>query len=364
MTLGTQDKEKAREEEQRNHMQLERDKINSFWEITKKELDDKKSEVRNKDREMEKMEECHQNEIEAYKQKVKHLMYEHQNNISSLKADGKNALKEQEDEFKGREGELNTDKRTLKLELREAELAHRDNVEQLKVNHQKTIDKLQEKANEKYEQLRQTYEKKMRDLREDLELRRKQEVNELTERKNKHINELMQKHEKAFSEMKSYYNDVTHNNLDLIKTLKEDMAGMKKKEASNEKLMHEIAQENKRLHVPLDKATKDVESLTKQLANYDKDKELLKKTKARLRETEKALKNLEWEHEVHQQRMDKIQEERDNLYNKFEESVRNVQQKSGLKALMLEGKLGAVETQLEEKEAQLGEVPKAANLDE
>ena len=37
-------------------------------------------------------------------------------------------------------------------------------------------------------------------------------------------------------------NDITHNNLDLIRSLKEEVAEMKKKEISNEKLMFEIAQ--------------------------------------------------------------------------------------------------------------------------
>ena len=46
--------------EERNYFQLERDKINTFWEITKKELEEKKAELRNKDREMEEMEERHQ----------------------------------------------------------------------------------------------------------------------------------------------------------------------------------------------------------------------------------------------------------------------------------------------------------------
>ncbi len=41
------------------------DKINAFWEITKKDLDDRKAELRNKDREMEEMEERHQVEIKA-----------------------------------------------------------------------------------------------------------------------------------------------------------------------------------------------------------------------------------------------------------------------------------------------------------
>ena len=62
--------------------------MNTFWEITKKQLDEKKSDLRNRDREMEEAEERHQVEIKVYKQKVKHLLYEHQNNITELKADG------------------------------------------------------------------------------------------------------------------------------------------------------------------------------------------------------------------------------------------------------------------------------------
>ena len=40
------------ERDERNYFQLERDKINTFWEITKKDLEDRKAELRNKDREM------------------------------------------------------------------------------------------------------------------------------------------------------------------------------------------------------------------------------------------------------------------------------------------------------------------------
>lgn len=50
---------------ERNYFQLEADKINSFWEITKKELQEVKAELRNKDREMEEMEERHQVEIKV-----------------------------------------------------------------------------------------------------------------------------------------------------------------------------------------------------------------------------------------------------------------------------------------------------------
>lgn len=53
-----------------------------------------------------------------------------------------------------------------------------------------------------------------------MDLRRKSEIHEIEERKNVHASELMKKHEKAFTDIKCYYNDITHNNLDLIKVLK------------------------------------------------------------------------------------------------------------------------------------------------
>jgi len=80
--------------------------VNTFWDITKRQLEETKAVVRNKDREIEDAEERHQVEIKVrnnsrietivahcllkvYKQKVKHLLYEHQNNITELKQEGK-----------------------------------------------------------------------------------------------------------------------------------------------------------------------------------------------------------------------------------------------------------------------------------
>ena len=105
-----------KEREERNHFQLERDKINTFWEITKKQLEEAKALLRGREREMEEVEERHAVEIkvraaapyrclvfptalvlnvalpstasQVYKQKVKHLLYEHQNQIAELKAEG------------------------------------------------------------------------------------------------------------------------------------------------------------------------------------------------------------------------------------------------------------------------------------
>jgi hypothetical protein len=63
----------------------------------------------------------------------------------------------------------------------------------------------------------ESYEQKLQDLKEELDLRMKVEIHEIEERKNQHINELMKNHEDAFREMKEYYNDITRENLELIR---------------------------------------------------------------------------------------------------------------------------------------------------
>ncbi|KAA3672375.1 uncharacterized protein DEA37_0004183 [Paragonimus westermani] len=57
--------ELEREREERNYFQLEKDKIANFWEITKHQLDERSSELRNREREAEEAEERHQLELKV-----------------------------------------------------------------------------------------------------------------------------------------------------------------------------------------------------------------------------------------------------------------------------------------------------------
>ncbi|XP_015774822.1 PREDICTED: growth arrest-specific protein 8-like [Acropora digitifera] len=352
-----------REREERNYFQLERDKVTTFWEITKRQHEEKKAELRNKDREMEEAEERHQVEIKVYKQKVKHLLYEHQNNIAEQKAESAVQLKLAQDEHQSNEQDLRKNKRSLKVELKEQELSHEDVVKNLKRGHDEHVTKLRQDFERQVKEIESKYDKKMKALREELELRRKTEIHEIEERKNGQINTLMKNHEKAFSDIKNYYNDITLNNLALINSLKEQVEEMKKKEERMEKQLNEIMAENKRLTEPLQKAREEVEELRKQLANYEKDKASLASAKARLKVQDEELRSLHWEHEVLQQRFSQTQSERDELYGKFVKAIHEVQQKSNFKNLLLEKKLSALADTLEKKEAQLNEVLSASNLD-
>lgn len=347
----------------RNYFQLERDKINAFWEITKKEVGNVKAELRNKDREMEELLERHQVELKVYKQKVRHLLYEHKVQIDELKTESERALKNKLEEHREKEADLKRDKRDLKQEQGSQQLEHEEQIHQMKQDQDKELTLQLQHFDRNMKEMQMKYEKQLKNLREEMELRRKAEIDDIERRKTDHIKDLMLEHDKAFQDIREYYNDITSNNLELIKNLKEQVSNMKRNEAYNEKLMFEIAQENKRLTEPLTKALKEVNLLRHELANYEKEKLSLKGAKQRLTLLEEQVKTLAWEHEVLRQRSDQLTTERDKLYDRYQSTMHTIQQKAVFKTVLLSKKMEVLTGQLEKKDAQLAEVLKASNLE-
>lgn len=61
--------------------------MTTFWDVSKKQLEECRAEARVKDRELEESEERHQTEVKVYKQKVKYLLFEQEHNLADLKAE-------------------------------------------------------------------------------------------------------------------------------------------------------------------------------------------------------------------------------------------------------------------------------------
>lgn len=97
----------------------ERLRINYFWLVGKKELEDKQAELRNKEREFQDLDEKHKIEIKIYKQRLKHLVFQNQDQLTQLKKDSQITLKNIEDEHRVNERELKQDIRSLKVAKKE-----------------------------------------------------------------------------------------------------------------------------------------------------------------------------------------------------------------------------------------------------
>ena len=65
----------VKEENDFNEYQQQRERLNYFWIVEKKSLEDKRAQLRNKEREQQDLEEKHQVEIKIYKQRLKHLLH-------------------------------------------------------------------------------------------------------------------------------------------------------------------------------------------------------------------------------------------------------------------------------------------------
>ncbi|XP_076295227.1 growth arrest specific protein 8 isoform X2 [Lasioglossum baleicum] len=355
--------ELEREREERNYFQLERDKLRTFWEITRHQLEEARATIRNKEREKEEVTEKHETELKLYKQKVKHLMYEHQTNLSETKAEHMVALKLAQDDHIAQENELYKDKKDLKKTIREQDSAHLNEIRALKLQNAEEIDKITKQFETEAAEIEQKYEQKLANQYESLTLKHRMEITEVEERKNIQINNLIKNHETAFSEMKTYFNDINLNNLSLIKSMKDQMEVMRNNEERMKKQVRELTAENKKYSADLKTLEESVAQFAHQLQNYEKDKQALTSTKKRLAIIQKDSENLKWENEILELRFEKCQSERDELHSRFVSSILELQQKTGLKNVLLEKKLEKLSDLLEQREAQISEVLAAAQLD-
>jgi len=353
-----------REERDFHQFLMEREKINYFWIVEKKTLTEKQADLRNKEREYQDLEERQQIELKMFQQRLKHLRYHQQDEVVELKTDAELALKLQEDHHRITEAELKKDRRALKVDMKEAEVSQENFIRMLKLEQDQKILELRQEFDRMARDMQQKYELKMKTIREDMEKQRRRQIQKIEEQKNAHIQRVMTKNQKDFMDIKVYYQEITTSNLDLIKRLKEEHSEIKKRENDNAKQMFDLEQRNKQLKEPLKKAHQDVERLEADLQAYEEDKKKLAAVKDKIKQSETLLHRMEFQHEVLQQQLATVTREREELYEKFQHSIYEVQQKSGLKNLILEKKIDAIEEALETTEAQVSELLTSANVDQ
>ncbi|KAL4717030.1 hypothetical protein ACJJTC_016917 [Scirpophaga incertulas] len=332
-----------KEREERNYFQLERDKIRTFWEITRQQLEEVKAELRNRERATEEAQEENEVLLETEKQKIKHLKYEQQAAAAALRAENLVALKAAKEEHAEQELELLNDKRTLRQEMREKVLAAQDELRRAKLSHAEELSNTRSKFEEKARQIEDKAEKKLQETKVELTVKHRTEISEVEERKNKQLSELIAHHERAFSDLKNYYNDITLNNLGLISSLKQQMEEMQKVKERAEKIARDAVAETKSIREPLEAAIVDNKELKRQMSNYDRDKAALAAKTKQLASLEKQFDVLKWEYEVLQVRFDKVLNERNELKSRFSRAVLEVQQRASLKTALLEAKLKNME---------------------
>ena len=124
--------------ERRNYMQLERDKIDGFWEITKNELRVVEQKLRDAQRDLEAAEERHSMELQLQTQKLKQVKHEHLEEENKLRTESEKLSSQIRDDCRIQIELVHSELERKEQEVRDALRSHVDSERKLKLEKQQT----------------------------------------------------------------------------------------------------------------------------------------------------------------------------------------------------------------------------------
>ncbi|XP_008276572.1 growth arrest-specific protein 8-like [Stegastes partitus] len=342
-----------REREERSFFQLERDKTQALWDISKRNLEETKAELRNRHREKEEAEERHRVEITVYKQKLKHVLSEHHNTTTEQKLEGVASSSLVQNRHREAELGLRRDVHGLQAELREKKLHSENSIKELKLKHQVELMELNNEYDRRIREMEAKFHQQMQSLITVEEKRRRAEVAELDDQMKSRIAVLIENQDRAVRGAEEYYTSVQNKLLADQNLLKEELAEVQKRQARADKELSAAQQENRRLTEVLQEAEHKKQELQKRVQEHDEAEARRAVSRAQVKLMEKELRDLTVEHELLRQACHKVERERDELLSRQTQAVLDLQQSSGLKEMLLQRKLAALTQTLQKKEAQL-----------
>nr|XP_061820137.1 dynein regulatory complex subunit 4-like [Nerophis lumbriciformis] len=344
-----------REREERNYFQLERDKIHSFWDVTKKHLEEVTAQLRNIEKKIEEDEGRHLVEIKVYKQKMKHLLCEHHNNISELKADSLASIEEMQKEQARLESDLHRRMAAIRLDTHELDIEYL--IGNLEQGHNEEVMETKKSFENKLAETEAQYKEQLELLQQELDNMRKKEVSEREHQCNSHISAVNRDHHSIFDDARVLLKKNVEQDLDLTESLKKQIEDLKTKQKEKEKNLARVVPENKTLTKLLFEAQEKNSEVQRKMKNPIRKEDPIEKIK------EKALHDQKLKLEQLQQKFSTLQQARDELHKSLSQNVQRFQQEDNKKNVKLEEKVKDLTDSLDAAEVKISSVILVSNVD-
>ena len=347
----------------RNFVQQERDMINEFYEISKLEEKKLRDACEKEEIVMDHLQQEHQNNINAFINKYRHLEYDHEIFINEkLPNKSQEALDKEEQIRKHREDIYMQKKQELKDDIKLNTIKHRDQIESKKANLQNNYDDKKRQLEERLKNIIKRYKQKMKQLAEDLELRLKVEIHELEERKNLHINNLNRTFDQK---MKDWKTENINQIKESIKIIKQYIGVLKDYENENKKLQkdNDILQKEIDILEAKYKEAKDINTAVKNRLNkyYNQDINM-KNMKAKITALkEKFSETTKKTDEIEAKKVE-TQEKIDDLKNKFQTVLQQYKEKTDHRNDILEKHIKQLNEDYEKRETEIEEILKNVDI--
>ncbi|GLV38484.1 Growth arrest specific protein 8 [Carabus blaptoides fortunei] len=348
--------ELEREREERNFFQLERDKLRTFWAITREHLEEARAYLLNKDREIELVSEKNDEDIKNFRQKMKHLHYEHENKCRLLHAQAMMSLQQCEKENREQQFILLGDLAEYKRRLHTMQQNHTDRKKAMKMEFLEA----HYNGRTQFEKSSQEMERKLDDyfydLQEELVKVHDMEMHEFEERKNRQIANIINDHDYHMYKVQDLFDCLSMNNYLILSKLQIQTEELAYENHLLKMKMGEISSVNKTLIEPLQKCYDEQQELRKKVEIFQKEKRARQNLTNKINIIEEKHDRLKWAHIVQDLRCDRIKRERDTLQKQLFEGSLIVAQKKILKEMVCQKKVKALKEQVEIREAAIQEL--------
>lgn len=325
------DEDVKQEDQMAAQYSCERERINYFWIISKKQLEEKRAELSNKEREKEEIQNRHDIELKQKKQMIKHVRFQNLDQLTDLKIKQEIQLKSEEDRHRIEARQLKADSRALKVQEKEQEIRNEDYVRVMQKDYDKKLTLLRQEYERMANEISKHYQHKMKLMRNEMEDKRRRMIDELENQKEELIKAIVEKNREELNALKDFFSDISNNSVDLLKSMKQSL-----KESQNEfdkkiKAKKDKEREEKKLTGPLTLMTKQIDSKEKEIGKKKDLKRRYEDVMMEIREEEKKIQELEWQYEVRLQQMQYLEREKKDIFERFNNAIYEVHQKTGLK---------------------------------
>lgn len=286
--------EEARAAEFRERTQ----KIQGVWDIEKQNLEAQKEILQAKQTQQLSIQNDHRTELDGKRDGIKRILSSHDDEVARAKTETQSQLKILQEEHMVQQNKLNRERNEHSSKLREMESSHGEYLKRLQDEHSSHISELREDHQHRSASIVSRAERELRREKEEVERKRVQEVTKVERTIEDRVAETLKRHEVEMADCHRPYNDALYQNLDLIKSLKDEVLRLKKEQRKRDRELEKVASTNRNTVAPLEQASRDVKALVERRDLYKQQQADLKVHKQSLQEAEAELSNLKFRYEV------------------------------------------------------------------
>jgi len=357
----------SHEQDEREVLESSRSKLQAFWAIDKQRIQKLHTELVDKDNRVLEMNNAQASRVRELKEKVKDFLLDLHQDVTVELIKGEQGTKQSQDMHRTVLVTQKKDNDLIREDIREEEMSLLELENDIRKKHNRRCYELRKKYELKLNEARRRFEHETKRVRDATEAKRSSQLTSLEAEKARQTARRIKEQEKVLGNIREYFADITHSNLENIKELKSQVTELRRHEERDELAIRKLARENERMTIPLQKAKDEVAKLQRQLVSYEAEKKNLREVKGRLLVIEDDQRRSAWQQEVLEQSLDQIEARNRDLHEKFLETEHKVSQRSGFQRMLTANQIHCKTTEIARSQAELcsvlhtvGQLPPAA----